>query len=305
MIKFVRENQEAVDCLRSHFLGHLDDFVRIGVTQIHLAQSLAALGVLTPNNESREFKMSSPMIDSLIRQQVIPFIFRSVPQMPPPIKHRADRPAALDCLAMLREAVKLFSKTLIRGAESTSYKYSRGVQVGGNKNARVPRESVYDSELMRILSNWLVQMNYTVTGQWHTKIDNGHRYCDIVIAHNYFKVVLELIATGEVHEIKKHIDRTNSYKHSLRATEGWMIHFTREDDYLDHPWWQSDEMVQENIYVVHIHHNREFMDVKMSAKYRDSQGEDVVIEKEQIIQGIHPFTRFQAIALNLTLNPFQ
>lgn len=282
MVTFVKQERMAVDFLRQRLLGHLDNFVLVGLTQMHLARSMAALGVLTPDGDGWRFKMSSPMIDSLIRREVIPAVFPSAPKGPPPVKPGTD---TLDCLVMLREATKLFSKDLIDGASIKSFKMAKGL-VDGSRQRNVPRESVYDSELMRILSTWLpTQDSYMITGQWHTKADTTGkpRYCDIVIEKNKFKVVLELIASEDAAKMDGHIDRAKEYKDILRATEAWVIHFTREDHYLDHPHWQSDDMVRENIHVVHVHHNRKFTNVRMRAKYGGSQGEVLVSEKERII----------------------
>ena len=91
--------------------------------------------------------------------------------------------------------------------------------------------------------------------------------------------VFELLATGDKSFIKEHIERAGWYKKTISAKEVWVIHFTREDDYLGHPQWQSDALLDDNINVVHIRHDREFTNVTMSAKAKDRG----IIEKECII----------------------
>ena len=59
--------------------------------------------------------------------------------------------------------------------------------MNSKQNVKVPRESTYDSEMYRILTNWLVKVHgFEVTGQWHLEqvCDDGdyhHFYCDLTI----------------------------------------------------------------------------------------------------------------------------
>ncbi|CAG8517749.1 8307_t:CDS:2 [Racocetra fulgida] len=62
-----------------------------------------------------------------------------------------------------------------------------------HQDVKVPRESVYDAEMYRILHNWLVKVhNFEVTGQCHLEqVCDGeydHLYCDLAITKiiNYF-----------------------------------------------------------------------------------------------------------------------
>jgi hypothetical protein len=65
-------------------------------------------------------------------------------------------------------------------------------------------------------------------------------------------IVLELLVTGEREDVEVHIDRTPSYKDLLDADEAWVIHFTCEDDYPNHPIWQSDKQLRMGVNVVHL-----------------------------------------------------
>jgi hypothetical protein len=68
-------------------------------------------------------------------------------------------------LDTLIESIKFFDKDLIRSAFRRSHKTAK-VPVGGHFHQDVPRESVYDTEFMRVLWTWLSrQFNWTVTGQ--------------------------------------------------------------------------------------------------------------------------------------------
>jgi hypothetical protein len=144
----------------------------------------------------------------------------------------------LNVLETLKESLKCFDKDTIRLAAFRSYKVSP-VKVGGASRTHVPRESVYDTELMGILSNWL-QGNYgwSVTCQWHLRNPSEkHKFFDIVLKKNQ-TIVLELLATGSRSFIHSHIEKTPEYMSLLSADEAWVVHFTCEDNF--YPFWQSE-----------------------------------------------------------------
>jgi hypothetical protein len=179
---------------------------------------------------------------------------------------------SLDVLSALTESLKCFDKQLICLAPSRSYKLSK-VKVNGLYNAPVPRECVYDTELMRILSNWLrTHHGWTVTGQWHLKAPfRKHKYTDIVIRKDGNPpTVLELLATGDQNFVNLHIDKSPEYMALLKANKAWVIHFTCEDNY--DPVWQSDAVLNNGVNLVHICHNLEFTEVLMMARWKDSAG---------------------------------
>ena len=64
-----------------------------------------------------------------------------------------------DALLALKLAVKSFDKDIIRLACFGSFKTAK-VRVNSKQNQHVPRESVYDPELCRILRNWLSVVNF-------------------------------------------------------------------------------------------------------------------------------------------------
>ncbi|KAF9895533.1 hypothetical protein BX616_009472, partial [Lobosporangium transversale] len=158
-------------------------------------------------------------------------------------------------------------------AEDRSYKSSgRTVKVMGDYNASVPRESVYDTELMRVLTNWLNKTKkYEIIGQWHLREREDHKYSDIVIKKaGKPTVVIELLATGNQTSIKDHISKTLTYKRLLPAEEAWVVHFTCEDDYFKHPYWQTDAELDQGVNLVHFWHDRSFDTVRMNARWKDS-----------------------------------
>jgi hypothetical protein len=263
------EATSAVDLLRSHFIGFLGDVSIEDETNQKQADFLTAEGVLLkPEIDGNRYCMASALVDSFIRQNVISERYSNAPRTPLP-RHYKRGP--LDILGTLKEALKFFDKDLIRLAADYSYKQSK-VHVGGHRNTSVPRESVYDTELMRILTNWLRPESFAVAGQYHRKNSHGEdKYSDIVIKKpEELKVVLVLVATGDSGFVRDHVDKTAEYKELLLADEAWVVHFTCEDNYL--PYWQSDDLLNEGINLVHFWHDVDFTTVQMSARWKDVHG---------------------------------
>ncbi|KAF9413039.1 hypothetical protein BGZ76_005105, partial [Entomortierella beljakovae] len=168
-----------------------------------------------------------------IRQHVIHKKYRRAPLESIP---KVSLGGSLNILETLKAALRCFDKDLIRMATNVSYKTAADVYVGGIRNASVPRESVYDTELMAILANWLMTEGYRTSGQYHLRELEFHKFSDIVIKKDGKPtVVLELMATGDEIAIGSHIEKTLLYKQLIPAMEAWLVHFTREDLYFDHP----------------------------------------------------------------------
>src|SRR4051812_19024301 len=143
MITILTEKKEAkpaVKLLRSTFLGSFN-FVKISDSEeLKLAESLTAEGVLLRDEMNTEnFRMSSIFVDDLIRQRVIPVLYKSAPTCAVPIKED-DTP---DTLKILQTAIQFFDKDIISNAFIRSFKVAYTLYVDGKKKKRVPRESVY------------------------------------------------------------------------------------------------------------------------------------------------------------------
>jgi hypothetical protein len=259
---------EAVSFLRSYFAGYLDN-VEVGKENIFLANFLTTEGVLSKPSLSKNFyRMSSPLIDGLVRTIVIPGCFPDAPSIPLPYQTSGD---TLHVLNVLLECLKYFDKELIRLAPNRSFK-SSNVPVVGYPGRQVPRESVYDTELMRLLTNWLSsRFGWTVTGQWHLRNeDRRNRYPDIILEYTQKPIVLELLATGDQRDVKTRIKNTPEYKTLLPAAEAWVIHFTCETNYK--PIWQSTEQLRNGLNMAHFRHNPNFTEVQAWARWRDDTG---------------------------------
>ncbi|RGB29297.1 hypothetical protein C1646_672570 [Rhizophagus diaphanus] len=257
------EARVALNFFRNNFLVDFGYEVKV-TTEINSAEYLASEGVLVPGEEAGAFKLSSPLVRWLILQRVIPNVFPSRPREEIPFfKNSQD----LDTLIALKFAVITFDKDIISLACFRSFKTAK-VWVNGKRNQHVPRESVYDAELCRILRNWLSVANFKVTGQWHL-ISNGnkkHRYSDIVIDTPFGeKIVLELLATADTNDLDEHFQRALDYARLLSADETWIVHITCEDNYVERPHWPSNSQLKMNLNVVHFYHNHLFTRINLIA----------------------------------------
>ncbi|ORZ11009.1 hypothetical protein BCR41DRAFT_356765 [Lobosporangium transversale] len=211
---------DAVNLLRTRFIGYLGDKSISDMEQRKLADFLTAEGVLISLGGSN-YCMASAFIDSFESQGEL-----------------------LDILETMKIALRFFDKNLIMQAGSRSYKGSgETVKVMGNCNVSVPRESVYDTELMRVLTNWLNKAEeYEIIGQWHLRELEDHKY--------------------------NHISKTPTYRRLLSAEEAW------------HPHWQTDAELEQGVNLVHFWHDRDFNTVRMSARWKDRSGNTQRIDNE-------------------------
>jgi hypothetical protein len=123
--------------------------------------------------------MASDFVDGLVRRYLIPEKFPNAPSTLPPVTSGGQ----LSVLGVLTESLKFFDKDLIRLAAARSYKQSK-VNVGSLRAVRIPRESVYETELIKVLTNWLSKQEvYVINSQWHLRTDQSkNKYCDVVIS---------------------------------------------------------------------------------------------------------------------------
>ncbi|CAG8747858.1 15242_t:CDS:2 [Racocetra persica] len=203
---------------------------------------------------------------------------------------RADE--SLDILKMLKLAVCTFDQNAITLGSTRSYKSSNYLRVETKCNEKVPKESIYDAEMYRILMNWLAKdHDFEITGQWHLKqvCEDGDwhdLYSDLTIKRSADPnpvALLELIATGSIPKLKKHFEQIFKYANQLCPQEVWVVHFSREDSVVLDPYWPSDELQGRGLNVVHFWHDKEFKNVRMSSRFRDATGKFQDIIDEQIL----------------------
>ncbi|CAG8610548.1 16725_t:CDS:2 [Funneliformis mosseae] len=259
------ENKDALNFFRNNFLVDFGHEVKVTI-DINSAESLASEGVLVPAEEAGAFKLSSPLIRWLILQRVIPIVFPSCPRNDVPFFKDSK---VLDTLVTLKLATKSLDKDIISLARIRSYKIAK-VWVNGESNQPVPRESVYDAELCRVLRNWPCPSMFQITGQWHLVYNKSskrqHRYSDIVIDTPYGqKIVLELLATASNDDLIEHFQRALEYANLLSADETWIVHLTCEDEYVKRPLWPSDSQLKMKLHVAHFYHNFLFTNINLIA----------------------------------------
>ena len=263
-----KNSNEAVQLLRFRFAGILDDVMTGNDEETKLADFLTSEGVLRWVKR-RIYCMASAYVDGFIRHEVLPSKYPHAPTEAPP---NQDEPDVLHIPEVLIRCLQFYDQSLMELAPTRSFKYSGKVRVGGRSNVAVPRESVYDTECMRILSNWLSRYDWTVTGHWHLQgPSRAHRYTDIVYRKGSKKpIVLELLATSDKAFVQSHIDKFPEYMSLLSAAEGWVIHFTCEDNYT--PLWQADALLAKRLNVMHISHDLTFKHLSVKAQWKDIKG---------------------------------
>jgi hypothetical protein len=145
------------------------------------------------------------------------------------------------------------------------------VQVNRCSRVTVPRESVYDTEFVRVLSSWLGgQHGWKVTTQWKLRTTFGeHKHTEIILQKGKDSpIVLDVLATGDKSFVESRIKKTPECMDLLSAAEGWVVHFTCEDDYL--PVWQSDTELDKDVNVVHFAHDLDFTQLTVHARWKDN-----------------------------------
>jgi hypothetical protein len=262
------EARPAIEFLRSVFLGSFNFIPVLTPEEERLAEFLTAEGVLIRDKiEIDNFRMSSIFIDEIIRQQVIPELYKSIPICAVPKKPDGS----LDIINILKMSIQFFDEGIIYKAFDRSFKTAY-VYVKGQKNMLVPKESVYDTELIRILVNWIAkQAGFQVTGQWHLIEYHAdkHTYSNIVIKTPKQTIVLELLATATKKELDEHFVKVLDYAEKLSANEMWIVHFTCED--YTTPYWPSNRKF-DKINVVHFFHDQMFKNVQMNVRSVSTPG---------------------------------
>ncbi|CAG8688922.1 4247_t:CDS:2 [Acaulospora colombiana] len=197
-----------------------------------------------------------------------------------------------DILEILKIAICEFDQGTIALGSSRSYKSSNHLCVDSMHFVNVPRESTYDAELHRVLVNWLRKIHgYEITGQWHLEQvgDDGdfhNLYCDLTIKKPdslHLEALLEFLATASISKLNEHFEQVFKYIKQLHSKEIWIVHFSREDSVVTNPYWPSEKLQEKGLNVVHFWHDREFKNVRMSARFRDVTGKFCEIIDEQIL----------------------
>ncbi|CAG8435155.1 4593_t:CDS:2 [Funneliformis mosseae] len=161
MISTLKKSKASMDLLQSQFMFDLE-FHNVTLSDINFANFLAAEGALHPYEKySAKFKISSPLICTLILQCVIPSVYSD--------RLKVDLPYQDEIFVTinaLKEVVRVFDQGVISLGFQQSFKTAKNY-VNDKKNQHVLWESVYDQEFFRIFSNWLIPNGFSISGQWH------------------------------------------------------------------------------------------------------------------------------------------
>jgi len=199
---------------------------------------------------------------------------------------------SIDILEILKTAVRDFDQGIISLGSSHSYKSSNHLYVNSEHYIKVPRESTYDAEMYWVLMNWLRKIHgYEITGQWHLEQvcndgDYHHLYCDLTIKNPdspHLEALLELLATASISKLNGHFEQVFKYEEQLHPREIWIVHFSREDYIVTNPYWPCEKLQEKELNVVHFWHDREFKNVRMSARFQDITGRHYEIIDEIIL----------------------
>ncbi|CAJ0834282.1 1586_t:CDS:2 [Entrophospora sp. SA101] len=211
------------------------------------------------------------------KQYVVPEMSHLFPNEDVPMQANGS----VNILEVVKSVVRTFDKNTIAQGSFRSYKSSNHLCIDSKKRAKVPRESVYDAEMYRILHNWLVKVHgFEITGQWHLESicadgDFHHFYCDLTIKkHDATNpvAILELLATVSQPKLDNHFEQVFKYAEQLCPLEVWIVHFSREDAVVTDPYWPCNELQDKGLNVIHLWHNKEFTNVRMSSRSLDAIG---------------------------------
>lgn len=294
MLKFLKNCKAdpanpVISLLRRRFLGHLNN-VKVNNGDKESADFLTSEGVLVKDHSDQlYYRMSSPLVDGLLRTQLL-HVSYPLTHLGSPLLRGNN---SLDIVETLKKAVGRFDRQHIADAHRTAFKSSGGIAVNKMKQRQVPRESVYDTELMRILSIWFTPFEWEVTSQWHMGNEsNEHASSDIVLTHKRVTgrttIILGLLATGTGEDINSHINKMPEYAKLRSATEAWTIHFTCEDGFA--PVEPSPDVLSKGVNVLHFVRDLDWTRVVVHGYWKDHNGCTQVI-KGDVVQVVGNTTR--------------
>ena len=91
------------------------------------------------------------------------------------------------------------------------------------------------------------------------------------------------MATALISKLNGHFEQVFKYEEQLHSQEIWIVHFSREDYIVTNPYWPCEKLQERGLNVVHFWHDREFKNVRMSARFSDVTGKFCEIIDEPIL----------------------
>ena len=170
---------------------------------------------------------------------------------------------SVDVLILLEKAFKpwLCSTANIWLTHPTLFPSRRVVLLSTTRRIAQFLVKASDTELMRILSNWLTPYAWSVVGQWPMAL--GER-AHISLVNN----------TTSGRRVPKamsiHSYRRSQYMKLLSATDAWTIHFTCQDDFA--PVEPSPDLLSKGINILHFVHDLAWTKVVLHGYRKDLTG---------------------------------
>ncbi|CAG8690037.1 14375_t:CDS:2, partial [Funneliformis mosseae] len=132
---------------------------------------------------------------------------------------------------------------------------------------------------------------YEITGQWHLEqvCDDGdyhYLYCDLTIKKPnslYLEALLELLATASISKLDGNFEQVFKYEEQLHPREIWIVHFSCEDYIVTNLYWPPEKLQEKGLNVVHFWYDRDFKNVRMSARFWDTTDQYCEIIDEIIL----------------------
>lgn len=91
---------------------------------------------------------------------------------------------------------------------------------------RVISDVWYHVELGKVLTSWFAAEQVAVHSETSAPTATSPPRCNILIDSGCRRYALEVMAGGDQQSMPEHMKHLKQYKTSLRADEGWLIHFT-------------------------------------------------------------------------------
>ena len=148
------------------------------------------------------------------------------------------------------------------------WSYDTGFKMVGDH--QVPSESVYQSEMSRVISRWFITKSWKCSSNVRSKEDGGVRL-DLMLFRSpeaKKRIGFKLTASSNAADIMKHAERR--YKEALKLEQYVIINFTAREgtatDFLEH----------QGVPIYHVVHNQAFDDVKIH--YRGATGQKETVQ---------------------------
>ncbi|KAK0463691.1 uncharacterized protein EV420DRAFT_1103486 [Desarmillaria tabescens] len=261
------EGSRSILFLSYRFFGSLDP-VRILPDELYFSESLMAKGVLTGTQPN--YRIASAFVDSFVRKTLLTARFPKRPDDAPPVID-----GKIDALDAIKKATRRFDWGLLY--------HSDGAPL---------RQGLYDTELARILMNWMnTSEGWSATSDWHSGTIGMHSY--IIIKKGTppaeHTIVIAVLATRDAAFAHLRLLGLIEYKELMGADEAWLVQYSREDDF--RKIWRSYDPLEKGVNVIYFQHGVYFPRNKMSARWKDAQGQTHKILKEASKVSVIPESR--------------